>query len=149
MDEHTPQGDRVVELIPQPQGGALLPPANKGECRNPWGRPSRRTELAWEIARRAGLDELVDLARKVRRRPGAIADALINAATDPSSKAQIPAQRLLWDLLGLTREGQEAKAKLDVEVRYSGKVRLMDPDDTAEADFTIKAQEPTNGNGHA
>jgi len=139
-----------VELIPQPHGGALRPGQRKGEpSRNPLGRPSKRRLMAQELAKAAGLDELVELAFQVRRRKGDVAKCLVDAATDPGHKGQVAAQRLLRDVLGQTGAmREEAKAKLEVQVQYTGKVRVME-DDPEDATFRlVQLQKPTsNGNG--
>jgi hypothetical protein len=121
-----------------------MPPPKKGERRNPKGQPSKREKMAREFAKQAGLEELAQLAFAVKRkRPGAVAKALVDAATDPGHKGQIAAQALLWRLLGVEDGRKELRAQLEVEVKYARKVRVMDMEDADE----VVIEPPQNGNG--
>lgn len=118
-------------LIPQPHGGALMPPMRPGETRNPHGNglPARRLAHALQQA----LDG--------RGGPSVLAEALLTIALDPLNKAAVPAIREVLDRL----DGPVVKAKLTAHVD-AGVVRRK----VREVDYEIPAQvqpaqEPTNG----
>lgn len=82
MNEPTePQSDEATRtqvdadprrLVPQPHGGALLPPPRPGEVRNPNGRPPDAERMVRLLLRRHpdSLSDAVDAWASVLRDPG-------------------------------------------------------------------------------
>ena len=84
-DSDLAEAEASPRLIPQPHGGALLPPPRKGERRNPLGRQPDSERL---------------LRKLLRQHPDALsraADALSRVLVDETSKHWLGALREVWD----------------------------------------------------
>lgn len=127
-------------------GGTLTAQWKPGQSGNPNGRPSKRYQLAREVAERAGLGGILALARQYRGRREELAQALLDTACDREAKGQVPAAKLIHDLLGTTvqRAQVQHEHSLNVEVH---RVKVREMLDEPEEPREVHLEQP-NGNGH-